>query len=623
MTAPTDPSRPSVPGSDGPQFTPSTSATPPRVSKPPRPAAGLSRARPEAQRGSWPDAPPVPAPNPHGPDPHGPDAPPARTPETEPNTGPNTGLQLAAIGTLISIGRSQRTGPPTGQFRALYVTGAFPKLAERRWPLLVILIIQAALTFRLNWTNTAFMDEALYIWAGHLEWAHWLHGAPIPDFATYFSGSPLIYPPLAALADTAGGLAGARLLSLAFMLGATVLLYFTTRRLYGNVAGLTSAAVFALIGSTAFVGDLATYDAMALFLMAASASLTMRATGRRTGELLLVSAGLLLALANATKYATMLWDPVIFGLAILLGQRGVVSRLLRGVRLAVYTALPIAAAIYLGRHAGYVQGIMSTTLTRPASTTPPYVVLRAAFDWVGMVAVLALFGMGLSLAGRARDRWVVVLLTIAVFLAPAEQARIQTNVSLQKHVDYGAWFAAIAVGYFAARLHDVNPRKWLYGLVPCLLVVGVPGFFQATQLFSVWPRSTAETVAVRKTITEVGCPCLAAEDRVMDYYLYPTLPWDAFSGSYSFGFRPNAKSKNLTGAAAYQAAIKQGYFHVVEVDPDESGTFYTPVEQALRSTPGYVLATSLPNSASPRSPIQIWYNALSVSVGTTPAEKKK
>src|SRR5947209_7614268 len=72
------------------------------------------------------------------------------------------------------------------------------------WPLLVVLAIQAALTLRLVWADTAFQDEALYLWAGHLEWAHVLHGTPLPQFPSFFSGSPVIYPPLAALADSAG-----------------------------------------------------------------------------------------------------------------------------------------------------------------------------------------------------------------------------------------------------------------------------------------------------------------------------------------------------------------------------------------------------------------------------------
>ncbi len=94
--------------------------------------------------------------------------------------------------------------------------------------LLAILTIQAALSLRLVRSNSAFTDEALYLWAGHLEWAHWLHGTPIPPFPTYFSGAPVIYPPIAAIADSLGGLAAARILSLCFMLGATALLWATT-----------------------------------------------------------------------------------------------------------------------------------------------------------------------------------------------------------------------------------------------------------------------------------------------------------------------------------------------------------------------------------------------------------
>ena len=94
--------------------------------------------------------------------------------------------------------------------------------APRWWPLAAVLVVQAALSLRLVGANTAFLDEAEYLWAGHLQWAHWLHGAPVPPFSAYFSGAPVIYPPIAALADSIGGLAAARILSLVFMLGATV-----------------------------------------------------------------------------------------------------------------------------------------------------------------------------------------------------------------------------------------------------------------------------------------------------------------------------------------------------------------------------------------------------------------
>jgi hypothetical protein len=90
----------------------------------------------------------------------------------------------------------------------------------------LVLVVQAALSLRLVWSATAFIDEGEYLTVGHLELAHYLHHAAIPDVASYLSGSPVVYPPLAAIADDAGGLVAARLLSLAFMLIAT---WSTTR----------------------------------------------------------------------------------------------------------------------------------------------------------------------------------------------------------------------------------------------------------------------------------------------------------------------------------------------------------------------------------------------------------
>ena len=149
-----------------------------------------------------------------------------------------------------------------------------------RWPLLVVLAVQAVLSLRLVWSTTAFQDEALYLRAGHLEWAHWLHQAPIPRFPAYFSGAPVIYPPLAAAADSLGGLAAARLLSLCFMLGVTGLLWATTARLYGRRAALLASGLFATLAGTQFLGAFATFDAMALFLLALAAWLAVRAAAR-------------------------------------------------------------------------------------------------------------------------------------------------------------------------------------------------------------------------------------------------------------------------------------------------------------------------------------------------------
>src|ERR1035438_685378 len=111
-------------------------------------------------------------------------------------------------------------------------------------------------------SNTAFEDEALYLYSGHLEIAHLLHGVPLPgDYSSYFSGAPVLYPVLGALADDVGGLAAARAVSLIAMLGTTALLYSLTRRLFNERVGLCAAVIFSVTESALFLGRLATRSA--------------------------------------------------------------------------------------------------------------------------------------------------------------------------------------------------------------------------------------------------------------------------------------------------------------------------------------------------------------------------
>src|SRR3984885_6463505 len=158
--------------------------------------------------------------------------------------------------------------------------------------------------------RTAFGDEALYLSAGHLEWSHWWHGTRIPVYPTWFSGAPVFSPPIGAVADRLGGLTAARLLSLACMLGVTALVWATANRLFEDRRiAFFAAALFAALAPTLHLGSYATYDALALLLLALA---TWCAAGARSGHHAarwLIAAGILLALANATKYATALSDP--------------------------------------------------------------------------------------------------------------------------------------------------------------------------------------------------------------------------------------------------------------------------------------------------------------------------
>ena len=138
--------------------------------------------------------------------------------------------------------------------------------------------IQATLSLILAWSNTAFGDEADYLRIGHLEIGHWLHGTSWPSAYAdqILSGSPAIYPPVGAVADSIGGLEGARILSLVFMLGATILLYLTASQLLGRGGAVAAAAIWALSEPVIRLA-FATYDPLSIFLTALSGWLIVQA----------------------------------------------------------------------------------------------------------------------------------------------------------------------------------------------------------------------------------------------------------------------------------------------------------------------------------------------------------
>ena len=110
---------------------------------------------------------------------------------------PLAGGTLGVVFTLsVARGLLSGVGPRTTACPA-WDAAATPRRGVC-WPLLALLVLQACLSLSLVWSNTAFTDEAQYLWAGHLEIAHYLHGASLPvghlAFQDYFSGVPRSIP---------------------------------------------------------------------------------------------------------------------------------------------------------------------------------------------------------------------------------------------------------------------------------------------------------------------------------------------------------------------------------------------------------------------------------------------
>jgi hypothetical protein len=446
------------------------------------------------------------------------------------------------------------------------------------WPLLAVLAVQAALSASMVRSSTAFGDEALYLSAGHLEWSHWLHGTAIPGYQTWFSGAPVIYPPIGAIADSLGGLAAARLLSLIFMLGVTSLVWLTANRLLADErAAFFAAALFAVLAPTLHLGSFATYDAAALLLLAAAA---WCAAGVRDGRPArwMVAAGVLLALANATKYATALYDPVVLGVAFLsswqeLGWR---PALRRAALAAGVAAVLIGALLALGG-SGYLTGIRLTTTGRVDGDNGASLVFAQAWSWTAVVLVPAVAG---AVVCALRRRWpqalLLTVLALSALLAPADQARINTVTSLDKHVDFGAWFAAIAAGYLLGLLS--RRRVALAAALAALLPVTAVGTAQARDMID-WPEAAA-LVKVVRPMTAHGGHFLVETTDVLQYYL-PNTTWQQWSDTSS------------NSPQYYLQRIREHYYRVIVLGFNQTLSTDYAIALQLSSASGYTLAAKV------------------------------
>lgn len=476
--------------------------------------------------------------------------------------------------------------------------------------LLGILLIQAILSLRLR--NTAFEDEALYLVAGHLNLDHLLHSGPAqPEFAQYFSGSPMVYPPLAAAADSALGLAGARLIGFVCMIGCTGLVYSTSRLLFNERVGLSAAGAFAIAQSTLFLGDFATYDPLTLVLLALAAWVVVRCAGERRWAAYVVAPPLL-ALAVAAKYAALMYVPVVVVLGFLVTFRHHhrVDAVLRLLAIPLVTGLLLAGAVLRAGRA-YLTALSHTTTQRPSGSDSALTLVLHSAEWGGAVFALAVLGtvcyvrrprMGEAAAeydSRGPGwRWRLLLgslLTVAALLAPAYQIHLHTGVSLHKHIGYGLLFAAPMAGVGLARIvgaHFRNPQLGILIWVT-LLVLGIS---QSQSRYEVWPDSRPVVTALRAQLQPHG-RYLAESKWVALYYLRTRTRPAQWTGTNTIDYTDH-RGRHLTGATGFRAALADGYFDVVELDELDTPELDRVLTAELGTDPHYRFLARLPYRTS-------------------------
>ena len=467
-----------------------------------------------------------------------------------------------------------------------------------RWlPLGALLAIQAFLSYRLIRANTAFLDEATYLSAGHQLLHAWIHGGPNMAYETYFSGAPVIYPVIGALFDSVGGLAAARLFSLALMLATTVFAYASARRLGGTVAAWFSAAVFVCLQGTQYLGAFATFDAMALFLIALASWIVIRSAFLAEHVPVTVYwAAPVLVFANATKYASALFDPVVVVIALLVVAARFGWRAgLRCAGILAALTVALASALLALAGSGYWAGVTSTTTNRSGSDATVHLILADTFSWIGAIIVLSALGavVLVIMALRGRITLPYALLAVALFgatlLAPANQARIHTATSLSKHVNYGAWFGALLAGYFLSCVVGRGvKRSWRYLVaLPVVALMLVAGTTQAHKEFGSWINTTSFIRGIRPVVMHSRGPVLMDDVSVPTYYLGAGIDPTRWVSTFYFHYDQAPGHPPLSGIPAYTKAIHQDYFTVIALDWGDERPIDGAISKAITENHSY------------------------------------
>jgi hypothetical protein len=390
------------------------------------------------------------------------------------------------------------------------------------------------------------------------------------------------------------------------MLAATALLWSVTRKLFGTSAAVCGATLFAIMGPTLRLGAFATFDAMALFLLAAAAWCVVAAKDRADSAFLLVAGTFLLALANATKYSTLLFDPSVIALAGLsiARTRGKKAAIARGGSVAVGVIALVGALLAVGGPA-YVTGVLSTTLARAPGGSPPRLILLDAWTWAGLVVSIAFLGVAVCLLRRKYrpGLLLVSLLAASGALAPLNQARIHTLISLSKHVDFGAWFAAAAAGYAVSLLTHLGSRRIVHFAAAAIVIVGIAvpasemGRRQAWTMVQDWPNSQHLTDELGGLTHQYPGHYLSEDYDVPSYYLEDKVPWQYWTGTWYFKYRPPGSARTLFDLPAYHAAINRHYFSLIILDFEATPATDRAIAADMRQAGDYqvvaVLATSV------------------------------
>jgi len=473
-------------------------------------------------------------------------------------------------------------------------------LMMSRWLLPLILVFQALISWLLL-QNTAFQDEALYVYAGGQVWRHWLSGLPLLDpYNYYFSGYLYVYPIIGGALDKVGGLELVRSFSLVCMLIVTTCGYYVTKQLFNQKSAVFAAIFLVCQGPVLFLSRLATYDALCLCLLAVGMALAVKASlAQRPWWALGI--GPLLVLAFFTKYAGLLFIPSILATLALctllrLGWRSMLVRGTLGV-LSLAVVGTLAAMIVIHFDPTMLQGIAFTTTNRHTFGVDSRLgLVENVGEMVGLSFAVGLAGLVFA---RKKHLLIALLLLGSALLVPAYHIYKAELISLDKHLGYSMFFVMPVAGYALASLSGFrrafsSRRYWLPGVAICLILflVGAQG---AQVMYSSWPSTTQLAHVFSMQVRPASGSYLADQLEVLRYDSQnDTYTWQ-WTGLDFFQYT-DKQGHYYVGNDAYVKAINDGYFDLIQLN---YGYYHLQtailIARAIENSKKYTLIAKIPS----------------------------
>lgn len=351
----------------------------------------------------------------------------------------------------------------------------------------LLLIILAYGLLAMSWNlgySAVFHDEALNISMGYE-----VLSAQYCPLCPQNTGSVMIHPCLAAIADSAASLYGARAVSLLFALGLTVVLFFTGSLLFSEKHGLLSALLFLFSGTVLYLSKLATYDMAAAFFLGLSFLLSIlsekqQASSRR--NLLLFSASVVLFLAAITKYVVSVFVIPLL-LFVFWRQRAISAFIFFFLPLALLSVLYIYAAVLPAWT--YLQGSMTGTYKEGAQSFT--ILASRILRWIGLSYIVAVFGIFYQKRGRIAIALIVLSSPILFVHLLSGDGR-----SIDKNVIFALVFLSPAVALGVDQMGNIFSSNmqsaWVksFFTISVLVVLWAFGLHQANWLERQYPDLT-------------------------------------------------------------------------------------------------------------------------------------